>query len=96
MAAYVISQVQQRDRTLFDSYRTLAAASVSKYDERYLVRGGAFEMVEGAPELKTIIVIEFPSMARAKEWYASPEYAAALKVRNQGALNRKLIFVEGV
>ena len=60
------------------------------------VTRGAFEMVEGASEPKTIIIIEFPSMLRAKEWYASPEYAAALKVRNQGALNRRLIFVEGV
>ena len=34
-------------------------------------------------------------MARARAWYASPEYAAALQVR-QGALERRLIFVEGV
>jgi uncharacterized protein (DUF1330 family) len=34
-------------------------------------------------------------MARARAWYRSPEYAAALEWRDQ-ALNRNLIFVEGV
>ena len=52
-------------------------------------------LAEGGPEPKTIIVVEFPSMERLREWYASPEYAEALKVR-QTALDRRLIFVEGV
>jgi uncharacterized protein (DUF1330 family) len=43
----------------------------------------------------TIIVVEFPSMEKLREWYASPEYAEALKVRRT-ALDRRLIFVEGV
>jgi uncharacterized protein (DUF1330 family) len=34
-------------------------------------------------------------MARLREWYASPEYAEALKHRRI-ALDRRLIFVEGV
>jgi uncharacterized protein (DUF1330 family) len=44
---------------------------------------------------KTIIVVEFPAMERLREWYASPEYAEALKVR-QTAFDRRLVFVEGV
>jgi uncharacterized protein (DUF1330 family) len=51
--------------------------------------------VEGGPPPKNIIVAEFPSMERLNEWYASPEYAEALKFR-QTALDRGLIFVEGV
>jgi uncharacterized protein (DUF1330 family) len=34
-------------------------------------------------------------MARAREWYRSPAYAEALRVR-QTALKRRLIFVDGV
>jgi uncharacterized protein (DUF1330 family) len=34
-------------------------------------------------------------MERAREWYRSPEYAEALKVRAT-ALDRNLIFVDGV
>ncbi len=50
---------------------------------------------EGGPPPKNIIVVEFPSMERLREWYASPEYAEALEVRRT-ALDRRLIFVEGV
>jgi len=54
--------------------------------------GGAAEAVEGGPPPKNIIVAEFPSMERLREWYASPEYAEALKHRRT-ALDRRLIFV---
>jgi uncharacterized protein (DUF1330 family) len=52
-------------------------------------------LAEGGPPAKNIIVIEFPSMEVLREWYASPEYAKALKIR-QTALDRRLIFVEGM
>jgi uncharacterized protein (DUF1330 family) len=95
MAAYVISEVEVRDAAGFEVYRTIAAQTIAKYGGRYLVRGGPAELAEGGPRPKTIIVVEFASMQRLREWYASPEYAEALKVRTS-ALERRLIFVEGV
>ena len=59
-----------------------------------MVRGGAAEVVEGGPPPTTLIVVEFPSMERLREWNASPEYAEALK-HGRTALDRRLIFVEG-
>ena len=41
-----------------------------------------------------IIVIEFPDLERARAWYRSAEYAAALAVRDD-AISRDLILVEG-
>jgi uncharacterized protein (DUF1330 family) len=41
------------------------------------------------------VVVEFPDTATAKRWYASPEYAAALQVRDQ-ALVRSLVLVDGM
>jgi uncharacterized protein (DUF1330 family) len=95
MPAYVISEVDVRDPAGFEAYRTIAAKAIAQYGGRYLVRGGAASAVEGGPPPKTIIVVEFPTMERLREWYASPEYAEALKVRVT-ALDRRLIFVEGV
>lgn len=94
MPAYVISEVEVRDRAAMEAYRTLAAATIAQYGGRYLVRGGTAELAEGNLPPRTIIVVEFPSMARLKEWYASAEYAEALKLR-QTALERRLLFVEG-
>jgi uncharacterized protein (DUF1330 family) len=95
MAAYVISEVDVHDPAGFQTYRSMAAPTIAQYGGRYLVRGGEASLAEGGPEPKNIIVVEFPSMARLREWYASPEYAEALKVRRT-ALERRLIFVEGV
>jgi uncharacterized protein (DUF1330 family) len=94
MSAYVISEVDVKDAAGFEAYRTMAAKTIAQYGGRYLVRGGTANAVEGSPPPKTIIVVEFPSMARLREWYVSPEYAEALKVRRT-ALERRLIFVEG-
>ncbi|MCP3470681.1 DUF1330 domain-containing protein [Bradyrhizobium sp. CCGUVB1N3] len=95
MPAYVISEVEVRDAAAMEAYRTLAAKTIAQYGGRYLARGAAAEVVEGGPPPKTIIIVEFPSMARLREWYASAEYAEALKLRRI-ALERRLMFVEGV
>lgn len=95
MTAYVISEVEMRDQAAMEAYRALAAKTIVQYGGRYLARGGAAEVVEGGPPAKTIIIVEFPTMARLREWYASAEYAEALKLR-QTALERRLMFVESM
>jgi uncharacterized protein (DUF1330 family) len=95
MVAYVISDVAIRDPVLVERYRSLAQASIAKHGGRYVVRGGAVEPVEGGWMPEHIVIVEFPTMDKAREWYRSPDYAEALAVR-QTALDRRLIFVEGV
>jgi uncharacterized protein (DUF1330 family) len=96
MTAYVISEVTIVDVALADAYRALAQNSIARYGGRYVVRGGDVQVMEGEwPAEQRIVVVAFPTMDRAREWYDSPEYAEALKLRKQ-ALIRRLLFVEGV
>jgi uncharacterized protein (DUF1330 family) len=95
MAAYVISDLQVRDSALIAEYRPLAAQSIAHYGGRYLARGGTIHPIEGGWAPESIVVVEFPSMQRAHEWFDSPEYAAARAIAER-ALSRRLIFVEGV
>lgn len=95
MAAYVISEVEVRDHDAMTSYRQLASQSIEQYGGRYLVRGAAADVAEGAESKASIVIVEFPSMARLHEWYVSPEYAKALAFR-PAALERRLIFADGV
>jgi len=95
MAAYVISEVEPRDAALMERYRPLAAESIARHGGRYIVRGGAADLVEGGPPVKTLVIVEFPDMARARAWYGSADYADALAIRRGGALERRLVFVEG-
>jgi uncharacterized protein (DUF1330 family) len=95
MPAYVISEVEILDKTAAKSYMEMAEASIKDYNGRYLVRGANAEIKEGEPTKRKIVIVEFPSMDRAQEWYKSAAYAAALKFCGQ-ALNRRLMFVDGV
>ena len=95
MAAYAIADVQVLDQALVLKYRELSQSSIARYGGRYIVRGGNVQAVEGDWSPKIFVIVEFPTLQRMREWYASPEYAEALKVRG-AALERDLIFVEGV
>ena len=96
MTAYVISEVEVLDDHLIETYRVVAQATIDQYGGRYIVRGGEVELIEGERDpARRFVIVEFPTMERAREWYGSPEYAEALKVRAT-ALTRTLVFVEGV
>jgi uncharacterized protein (DUF1330 family) len=94
MVAYVISDVEPQDAGLLERYRALAQASIARYGGRYIVRGGAIEPMEGDWAPKHLVIVEFPDMDRARQWYRSEAYAEALTVAER-ALSRRLIFVEG-
>jgi uncharacterized protein (DUF1330 family) len=94
MAAYVIVEVNVTDAKLYDEYKKLVPATVEKYGGRFAVRGGAVESKEGGWNPARVVVLEFPSMDKARAWYHSPEYAPALAMRLKAA-NAKLILVEG-
>lgn len=95
MTAYLISDVEIRDPAAFQTHRSLAATSIEKFGGRYLVRGGNVAVLEGERRPTTLIIVEFPDLATAQNWYASAEYAQALAVRDK-ALARSLVLVEGV
>jgi len=95
MPAYIISDVSVRDAEALQHYRMQAAASIAQHGGRYLVRGGPIQPLEGSWTPSNVIVVEFPDAERARAWYRSPEYAAALVFRDE-ALSRNLILVDGI
>jgi len=95
MSAYVIVEVDVHNPALFDEYRKLVPPTIAQYGGKYLVRGGACETKEGDWAPKRAVVLEFPTMDRARQWYHSPEYAPALAMRLKAA-HCKMVIVEGV
>ena len=94
MAAYVIAEVEVQDGALYEEYRKMVPATIAQYGGKYVVRGGATETKEGGWTPKRVVVLEFPTMDRAREWYHSAEYAPALAIRLKAARSR-VILVEG-
>jgi uncharacterized protein (DUF1330 family) len=94
MPAYVIADVQVTDPAGYEPYRPLAAASIARFGGRFVVRGGRADLLEGSPEPKRVVVIEFPDADTARRWYHSDEYQQAVKIRQANSTAR-LILVEG-
>ena len=95
MVAYVINDMEVTDPQLLDEYKKLSPATVIQYGGRFLARGGKTEVLEGDWSPKRVVILEFPSLAQAKAWVNSPEYAPAREVR-QKAARSNIIVVEGV
>jgi uncharacterized protein (DUF1330 family) len=62
--------------------------------EKFIVRGAKTESLEGDWNPERIVVLEFPSVERVKEWWSSEEYAPAKAIR-QRAARTKMLVVEG-
>ena len=95
MAAYVVTDDEVLDWQGYEEYWRGLPTTLERYGGHVLVRGGAAETPEGDLAPQRLVVLEFPSVERARAWYASPEYGAILPVRRQHARTRFLTIVEG-
>jgi uncharacterized protein (DUF1330 family) len=94
MKAYIIVDVEITDPARYDEYKKLTPASLVPYGGKFIVRGGQTETLEGEWKPGRIVVLEFPSLEKAKAWWSSDGYAPAKAIR-QSASHAKLIVVEG-
>lgn len=94
MAGYVIAQLDVTDPETFARYREKVPPTIEKYGGRYVVRGGEITAFEEAPPKPRVVVIEFDSVAAARRWYESEEYAPLARMR-QSAANGPVFVVEG-
>ena len=91
MAAYVIVEIDVVDPVGYEEYKKLAGATVLKCGGKYIVRGGATEVLEGDWKPKRIVVLEFESMQRAKDWLNCEEYSEPRKMRHRTARTNMLL-----
>lgn len=85
MPAYMIVQLNVTDPDKFDGYRAAVPAVVEAFGGRYLVRGGAVEVLEGSHDGRRVVVFEFPSIEAIKRFWNSPEYAKVKPLRENAA-----------
>lgn len=96
MAAYVIVDVEVMDPEAYGAYTREVPATLALFGGRFLVRGGATETLEGDWNPQRAVLLEFPDVAHARAWHASPEYAAILPIRHRHARTNFLAIMEGV
>jgi uncharacterized protein (DUF1330 family) len=95
MPAYFVAELEVTNPAGMEPYRAAVPATIAQYGGRYLTRGGNAELIEGGPEPKRIVILEFADTAAVKRWYDSPEYQKILPIRLATSTGRAFI-VEGV
>ncbi|HKB83897.1 MAG TPA: DUF1330 domain-containing protein [Burkholderiales bacterium] len=95
MPAYLISQIEIHDRQGYEEYRKLVGPSLAKYGGKFIARGGTIDVLEGNWSPQRIVICEFESLKRAREWYDSPEYKPAMDIRQKTA-DAQIIVVDGL
>ena len=95
MAAYIVVDITVNDPVRYEEYRRLVSPTIAAFDGRYLARGGAVKVLEGNLSPNRTVVLEFPSVARAIEWWDSDLYRPIRQIRYDTAESRMFV-VEGV
>ena len=94
-SAYVIVEIDILDPKGYEEYKQRVGETILKFGGRYVVRGGTTEVLEGDWQPKRIVVLQFESMQRAKDWLHSEEYREPRKMRHRTA-KTNMILVEGM
>ena len=95
MPAFVIANITIVDPVRYEDYRRMVPATLVPFGGRFVVRGGHTEVLEGDWRPSRLVLLEFPSVERARAWWNSPEYAEARALR-QATSTGTLIILEGV
>lgn len=94
MTAYLFATVDVHDADGYENYKSTAPALIEKHGGRYIVRGGANDVVEGTWPAGRIVVLEFPDFDSADAFADDPEYAPIAAIRHATAASHVWI-VEG-
>lgn len=95
MAAYLYGNIEIHDPVLYEQYRAIVPAMISAHGGRYLVRGGAVDVLEGDDKVSRQVILEFPDMDSLRAFYYSPEYTSAKGIRQKAATGT-LVAIEGM
>jgi uncharacterized protein (DUF1330 family) len=79
----------------YERYKQLAPAAIAAYGGRYLARGGPSQTLEGEWQPSRLVILEFPTLEKARAWWDSGEYAPAKKLRHASA-RTEMVLIEGV
>ena len=95
MPAYIIVDVNVTNPERYEDYKKLTPGSLVPFEGKFIVRGGAAETLEGDWNPGRIVVLQFPSMEKAKAWWSSEGYAPA-KALHQATSITRMIMIDGV
>jgi len=85
MAVYVLVDIHVRDPIPYEDYKRGVAPLIAKHGGEYLVRGGAFEVLEGDFVPERLVLFRFPDRASVQAFLDDPDYQPLKALRHRVA-----------
>ena len=95
MSAYVITDVEITDASLYGEFMARVTSTVEAHGGKFVARGGELEVILGDWTPKRLAILEFEDLQQARAWMKSPEYTALDDIRSRSS-NINMVIVEGV
>ena len=98
MPAYIVLETPVLDAEQREHYKPAADAAahaVAVSGGRFIVSGGEIVVLDGDWQPKRLVLLEFPDLESTKQFYESPEYREAKRLR-EGAPGLNMVAVEGL
>jgi uncharacterized protein (DUF1330 family) len=83
--AYVVGQVTVKDAGKWDEYRARVPQTLSPWGAELVFRGKQAAAFAGENPHPDIVVIRFPDVTAANNWFTSPAYQSLVPLRQQAA-----------
>ena len=94
MKGYLVLDLSIKVVEGFLEYAEKIPAFIEKHGGRYIVQGVVPETMEGNWAPERLVILEFPSIEKAKAFLADPEAQSLFSLRHKTS-NSQLILVEG-
>ena len=79
--ALMIVMGKAYEREALQAYAAALPPVYAQYGGSYLAIAADYTVLEGEPDMQSVIVSQWPSLGAAQAFWASPEYAEARKLR---------------
>jgi uncharacterized protein (DUF1330 family) len=94
MKAYLVLDLSVKDFGGFKRYIAEIPAFIARHSGRYLVQGVEPTTIEGDWKPERLVIIEFPSRAKAEAFLDDSEIQDLFKIR-QATTTSKLVLADG-
>lgn len=92
---YLLFRSRYDDPKALAPYGRAVVELAARFGGRFIVIADAPEAVEGKPDTRRVVIMEFPSLEAARAFWTSPEYAEVKKLREGLAGEIDAILFEG-
>ena len=81
MPTYFVVELEITNQEAMEPYRAAVPATIAQYGGRFLTRGGSTELIEGGPEPKRVVILEFAD-ARSSAGTIRPSTRKSCRARS--------------